>query len=306
MLTAMIELIRIADPVSLQIACDALEDNNIAFTVENAGMNALMPLPELMDARLLVAADDEAAARQIIVDLELMIGGAAAFIAGVRLLFATAELRSVLWRMLGLLALLMLATSVGAFWLLDYMAGLWLPQGDAWYWQLLSALVWVLALLLSLISGAVAYVALGSAAVAPWLDTLALRSERMHGINRGESSGNWLAQTATSLANSVRPLFGLLAWGVLALVLIWIPPLATAIWTWGGIRFLAYELMDTSASRQGWDFSRRQLEQKQRRWFYLGFAGVAMLLLLVPVVNLFVIPAAVVALSTEGERTQAM
>jgi len=235
-----------------------------------------------------------------------MIGGAAAFIAGVRLLFATAELRSVLWRMLGLLALLMLATSVGAFWLLDYMAGLWLPQGDAWYWQLLSALVWVLALLLSLISGAVAYVALGSAAVAPWLDTLALRSERMHGINRGESSGNWLAQTATSLANSVRPLFGLIAWGVLALVLIWIPPLATAIWTWGGIRFLAYELMDTSASRQGWDFSRRQLEQKQRRWFYLGFAGVAMLLLLVPVVNLFVIPAAVVALSTEGERTQAM
>ena len=71
MLTAMIELIRIADPVSLQIACDALEDNNIAFTVENAGMNELMPLPELMDARLLVAADDEAAARQIIVDLEL-------------------------------------------------------------------------------------------------------------------------------------------------------------------------------------------------------------------------------------------
>jgi len=233
-----------------------------------------------------------------------MIGGAAAFIAGLRLLFATGELRSVLWRMLGLLALLMLGTSFAAFWLLDYMAALWLPQGDAWYWQLLSALVWLLALLLSLISGAVAYVALGSAAVAPWLDTLAMRSERMHGISRGESSGNWLAQSAASLANSVRPLLGLLAWGVLALLLIWIPPLATAIWTWAGIRFLAYELMDTSASRQGWDFSRRQQELKQRRWFYLGFAGVGMLLLLVPFVNLFVIPAAVVALSTE--RTHAV
>jgi len=67
----MIELIRIADPVSLQIACDALDEKNIAFTVENAGMNALMPLPDLMDARLLVAADDAESARQIIVDLDL-------------------------------------------------------------------------------------------------------------------------------------------------------------------------------------------------------------------------------------------
>ena len=232
-----------------------------------------------------------------------MIQGALSFISGLRLMFARKELRSVLWRMLGLLAVLMIVASAASFWLLDYMATLWLPQGDAWYWQLLSGLVWILALLLSLISGAVTYVALGSAAVAPWLDMLAMRTEQMHGLYKGEGEPGWLAQIGTSLVNSMRPLLGLLVWGVLALLLIWIPPLATAIWTWAGIRFLTYELMDTSASRRGWVFSRRRQDIKQHRWFYFGFSGIAMLLLLVPVVNLFVIPAGVVALSSERTVT---
>jgi hypothetical protein len=67
----MIELIRISDPVSLQILSDVLESKNIMFCVENAGMNALMPLPTVMDARVLVAEDDQVAARQIMHDLEL-------------------------------------------------------------------------------------------------------------------------------------------------------------------------------------------------------------------------------------------
>ncbi|MDX8405149.1 MAG: EI24 domain-containing protein [Mariprofundus sp.] len=228
-----------------------------------------------------------------------MIKGVFSFMAGMRLMLADAGLRSVLWRMLGLLVVLMLLTAVGAFWLLDYMAALWLPQGDAWYWQLLSGVVWLLVLILSLISGAIAYVALGSAAVAPWLDTLAVRTEQLQGLQPVSDQRSWLAQAGASLSNSMRPFLGLMVWGVVALLFFWIPPLATAIWTWAGIRFLCYELMDTTASRQGWDFSRRQEEAKRQRWFYLGFSGIAMLLLLVPVVNLLVIPAGVVALSSD-------
>ncbi len=67
----MIELIRISDPVSLQILSDVLASKNIVFHIENAGMNALMPLPTVMDARVLVAADDVVAARLIVQDLEL-------------------------------------------------------------------------------------------------------------------------------------------------------------------------------------------------------------------------------------------
>jgi CysZ protein len=76
-----------------------------------------------------------------------------------------------------------------------------------------------------------------------------------------------------------------------------LPPLATAIWIYGGIRFLSFELMDTAASRRGWNFARRKQTLNDKRWFYLGFSGLATILLIIPVLNLFVIPAAVVGLS---------
>jgi len=67
----MIELLKLSNPVSLQILSDVLESKNILFRVENAGMNALMPLPTVMDARVLVAEEDQVAAEQIVQDLEL-------------------------------------------------------------------------------------------------------------------------------------------------------------------------------------------------------------------------------------------
>ncbi len=58
------------NPVLLQITCDALAERGIGFRVENAGMNALMPLPDVMDARLRVSAADMDVARQVLDDLE--------------------------------------------------------------------------------------------------------------------------------------------------------------------------------------------------------------------------------------------
>jgi len=66
----MIELIRISNPVTLQITCDALDDKKIVYRVENAGMNALLPVPDLMSARILIDDESLAAAEQIISDLE--------------------------------------------------------------------------------------------------------------------------------------------------------------------------------------------------------------------------------------------
>lgn len=68
----MSELLRISDPLSLQILVDALEARGIIYRIENAGMNALMPLPSVMDARVLVESEDLKAAEQIAIDLELI------------------------------------------------------------------------------------------------------------------------------------------------------------------------------------------------------------------------------------------
>ena len=220
-----------------------------------------------------------------------MIGGALAFLAGLRQLFARAELRAVLWRMIALLFLVMLAISTSVFWLADYVAGLWLPEGDGLFWQLLGWLAWLLAVILALVSGIVAFVVFGSAATAPWLDLLAARAG-----GTKESDATWLAQSLHSLANAIRPFFELLLWAAMALFCFWLPPLATAIWFYGGVRFLSFELLDTSASRRDWNFSRRRELLGTQRWFYFGFAGLAALLIAVPLVNLVVIPAAVVGL----------
>jgi len=226
-----------------------------------------------------------------------MIKGALTLLSGMRLLLARTELRAVLWRMLALLLVLMLALGTGVFWLLDYVAGIWIPEGDAWYWQILAGVVWGLAFLLAAVCGIVSFVLLGSAVSSPWLDLLAVRTEALAGYESVEQESAFLPMIMQSLANSVRPLLGLMLWGAVALLFFWLPPLATAIWTYGAIRFLSFELIDTPASRRSWGYTERKRRLVEKRWFYLGFAGLATLLMMVPIINLLVIPAAVVALS---------
>jgi len=231
-----------------------------------------------------------------------MIDGALNLLSGMQLLIAQRTLRTVLWRILALLFVLMLILTGGVFWLAEYLAHLWLPSGDAWYWQVLSWVVWLLSVVLALLIGAVGFTALASVAAAPWLDELVVRTESLIGKGMDTHPVSWWQQVMHSLMNSIRPLSGLFIWGCVALVLFFIPLMgpvaATVVWAYASIRFLNYELMDPVASRKGWGFKRRQQELGQHRFFYLGFGGMALALMLVPVLNLFVLPAAAVGLSS--------
>lgn len=71
MLWPMVELIKVSDLVLLQVISDALESRSIRFRIDNSGMNALMPLPTVMDARIVVDEDDLSAACLVLDDLEL-------------------------------------------------------------------------------------------------------------------------------------------------------------------------------------------------------------------------------------------
>lgn len=231
-----------------------------------------------------------------------MVKGMASLLGGFARLFGEQGLRRVLWRMLLLLVVLMLATCIGVYGLAEHLAGIWLPTGDAWYWQILRWLVWLLAVVLAMLTGAVSYTVFGSVAVAPWLDMLAARTELLSFGRSLTDSVGWLQALLHSLGNALRPLFGLLLLGALALAVIWIPVLgqvvAMLIWGYAGIRFLNYALLDVPATRRGWKFVRRRKDLAERPFFWLGFGGLGMALLLLPLVNLFVLPAATVALST--------
>jgi len=64
------KLLTLSDPVSLQVLSDALTECGIGFRVDNAGMHALMPLPDVMDIRIFVEAEDMEAAQRIVEDLK--------------------------------------------------------------------------------------------------------------------------------------------------------------------------------------------------------------------------------------------
>ena len=66
----MIELKRLDDPIFLQVLCDALAEKGIRYRVDNAGMHALLPLPVVMDVRLLVEEARLSEAEQVLHDLE--------------------------------------------------------------------------------------------------------------------------------------------------------------------------------------------------------------------------------------------
>jgi len=229
-----------------------------------------------------------------------MIDGIISLFSGFIMLFSKAPLRAVLWKMLGLLAIIMITLMVGVFFLADYIASVLVPTGDEWYWQMVAYFAWLLTILLTIVSGAIAFVALATAVAAPWLDTLAYRTEEILGKPTVENDASWSSQCLTALINSTRPLLGLMLWGMLALFFFWIPPVATVIWTLASIQFLSYELFDTQATREGMLFKQRREHLEENRWFWLGFGGLSLLLMAVPVLNIFVLPAAVVALAKKG------
>jgi len=232
-----------------------------------------------------------------------VIKGFTSLLAGFNKLLSEEVLRSILWRIALLLFVLMLVVTAGVYGLAEYIAGLWLPEGDAWYWQVLSWMVWFVSILLALFTGAISFTVLGSIAVAPWLEVLAVRAEGLHlGRALPDPDGGWLRPMMSSLSNAVRPLIGLLLMGLLALAVIWLPLVgqlaAMLIWGYAGIRFLNFELLDVPATRRDWDYSRRKAALAGQQFFWLGFGGLGMALMVIPGINLLVLPAAVVALSS--------
>ncbi len=229
-----------------------------------------------------------------------MFRGAWALVKGFSLLLSREELRAVVWRMILLLLLLFIGLTYGVFELSTAIADRFIPTGDAWYVDLLAWLLSFFAMLLSLAVGVVSFVTLGSIAVAPWLDELYVRVGRLHGVELEAKVLPWWKSIGNSMWNSVMPLATFIPLAALAAVFLLVPVYgtiaATAVWSYASLNLLSFEFMDTPATFSGWKWAERKAQMEENKWYYMGFSGVAMLLLIVPGLNLFVLPAAVVAL----------
>jgi CysZ protein len=175
-----------------------------------------------------------------------------------------------------------------------------LPQGDAWYWAVLSVLLWVVGSLLLVIFFLFAFTVVGNMIGGPFNDVLSERVERMV---RGDleasaaSFGQQVRYVGRSAVESLKLLlFYLVGWVVL---LLWnlIPGLGTVIyavttgaWTF---LFLALEFGDYYLARHWIRFRARWSRIWTHRWASLGFGAGSALLLVIPLLNLLLIPAAV-------------
>ena len=61
---------KVNDQVSLQILSDLLASADIEFRIEGAGMNSLLPLPGLIEARIMVDVHDYEAASLLLAEFE--------------------------------------------------------------------------------------------------------------------------------------------------------------------------------------------------------------------------------------------
>ncbi len=232
-----------------------------------------------------------------------MFKGVCALIKGFHLILSRKELRSVLWRMVLLLLFLFSVLTYGVFELAAVIGERFIPTGDAWYIDFLAWLLSLFAMVLALGVGIVSFVTLGSIAAAPWLDQLYVRVGRINGVELEQAVLPWWRSVVNSLWNSVMPLATFIPLAALATLFLLVPIYGTIaaslIWGYAGLKLLSFEFMDTPATFSGWKWPERKAELDENKWYYMGFSGLAMFLLIIPGLNLFVLPAAVVGLYSQ-------
>ncbi len=193
----------------------------------------------------------------------------------------------------------------GLVWFAGSRFGGWMenlvPQGEAWYWAVLTAVLWVLFAALLLLALVYTFTLVGNLLLAPFNDFLAEKVEWLHTGNRlGEPFR--VGALVQDMWRSVRAELGrmilYLAGVVLLLPLHLFPPVGTAIYgvafTLLTLFFLGWEYLDFSMERWHLGFRAKRTLAFGNLGVLLSFGAGAILLLLIPLLNLLAIPVCVI------------
>lgn len=187
------------------------------------------------------------------------------------------------------------------------------PEGTAWYHTLARFFFAVLQFLVGAAIFVVGAVTLPLLATVPFQDLISERTERLCGVALpggaplgptsvgpdGDGGAKFVRQTAASFAHTLGRV-GVLYGGHLLLLVLWlVPGIGHAAWTalsalWT-IYWLAGEYLDIPMTRHLYRFAEVRAALRARRALCLAFGAGLGVLLFVPVLNCFVVPAAVVA-----------
>jgi len=177
----------------------------------------------------------------------------------------------------------------------------YIPQGNAWYWQILSALLWIVAVLLTTVLVFFAFTAVGNLIASPFNDLLSEKTEYILNGHRDESRFTWrtfFSDAWLTMLVEFKKIVVFLLGMLLLLLLNFLPVIGSLLyaflsifWT---ILFLAVEYC-------GYVFTRRRMPYGMQRhiifsnfFLFMGFGCGVFCILAIPFVQFLCIPLGVV------------
>ncbi|HHM05352.1 MAG TPA: sulfate transporter CysZ [Gammaproteobacteria bacterium] len=193
-----------------------------------------------------------------------------------------------------------------------------LSQFDALIQQLLPNwldwldwLLWPLFALTLLVVAFYTFTLVANLIAAPFNSQLAAAVERYLGDAPPSGEGGWqraLKDLIPGLWQEMKKFFILAAWALPLLILFLIPGLnviAPFAWLLLSAWLLAFEYSDYPLGNHGLNFPDQRTLLRQNRFAALGFGGMCLFLTSIPVVNFFVMPAAVAGATVLWRETVA-
>lgn len=217
-----------------------------------------------------------------------------------------------LLRQPGLLRFVLIPLSInvmvfaGAVWgglhLFSSIVARYLPQGEAWYWILLTYLLWVVAVLLTLVLVFFCFTAVGNLIAAPFNDLLSERTEELligRSLSEPFSLRSFMRDGWRILLEQGKRIFVFLLGMGLLLLLNLLPGVGTLLYAglsvgWAVV-FLSVEYTSYIADRKRMGFAAQRRYLFGHKLLMAGFGCGLLCLLAVPFLQLLCIPLGVVA-----------
>ncbi|MGK2905776.1 MAG: EI24 domain-containing protein [Desulfuromonadales bacterium] len=177
----------------------------------------------------------------------------------------------------------------------------YIPQGEAWYWSVISWLIWVAAVVLTAVLIFFSFTVVGNLLASPFNDLLSERTEEVlsgNVIDEPFSISRFLRDAVQTLLLEAKKMWVFVVVMVFILPLNLLPVIGNSIYTLLAVSltlfFLCFEYLSFVLVRKHKFFREQKSYIFARKFLMLGFSCGVMTLLAIPFLQLFCIPLAVI------------
>ena len=178
----------------------------------------------------------------------------------------------------------------------------YIPRGDAWYWQILSALLWMVAILLTTVLVFFAFTAVGNLIASPFNDLLSEKTESILNNNQKDHTPfawrTFFAEAWQTMLVEMKKIAVFLLGMLFLLLLNFLPVVGSLLYA---ILSIFWTILFLAVEYSGYVFTRRQMTYGLQRHIifanfslFMGFGTGVFCILAIPFMQLLCIPLGVV------------